>query len=142
MAEVVCGTCALWNGGTNRCRVTNAVRVATDFCGLTAAQKLSLLKQSRLIAGASSTGRRVDILSVTTCPNGGHITFTYSVDGGPQQTRMLQRSELVEVTDYLSLESLVLIAMRSLLLLCGVTTGQAAKTVLEGSSFWIPQGVK
>lgn len=133
---VTCGTCALWNSGTTRCRVTNAVTASGATCSLTAAQKLSLLKQSRLIAGDSSVGHPVQIISLTPCAGGGHVTIVYTVDGGVQRSTVVGIDELQGSDERQTTRDDVAAAMRDLCIMCGTVTGAAARAVLEGSTFW------
>ena len=139
---VTCGTCGLWTGGaTPRCRVTNALTASGAACSLNPAQKLSLLKQSRLIAGDSSVGHAVQLLSINSCsPYGGHWTATYTVNGGPVQTYGGEIDDLRKARQGETAAEEVIAAMRDICIMCGAQSGAVAKTVLEGMTFWIGGG--
>jgi len=136
MPDVICGDCSLWNSGTERCRVTNSPRVITDACNLTPGQRLTLLKQSRVLAAYQTTAHVVYIVSVDSLCAGGHIRITYTVDGGPERNFVTHVDELREDGDTTALEQ-ALSTMADICRGCGVTTFAAAQAVLEGTTLYV-----
>lgn len=129
-----CADCDLNNAGT--CRITDIVRGPADECTLTLAQQGSLFTQSKRLIASGSSALELEIGTVTPCSGGAHIGISGTLDESPFSVTFEIPAVIAELAE-MGVRGRVLGALFEALRMVGATNGSQAKTILEGTVWYV-----